>query len=926
MKTKSIPVVTLIAFMLAFAIGTVVTILAVSNQRSNQRQAVTQVTSIQAKSLERELYYALSSAFALAAAMAPDGGIDNFDELAARMLQHYQGIGNLQLAPNAVVSQIFPLEGNEAAIGHDLLNDPNRRADVLLAMETREMTLAGPFELVQGGTGVIGRYPVFLENGDFWGLTIALIHLEDLLAASDLTSVAGSGYDYQLSRIDPVTGERRLFAYTIDQPLPQPVVFPLRVANNQWELALTPAGGWDDWYLAGLGMVAALGAAVVVAALSHRLLSHMARMQTINEALAASQQRNRALLEIIPDTILSIDARGRCLEHIQAEDEQNGSHLVGQSLMSIFGAPAAGDLHTGIQLALETGHAQTVEYQRPGAPATDDTASNDTTCDDIDYEARIVGMSADEALVIIRDVTMRKQMEAALRQSEQRYRTVADLNTDWTYWQKADGSLEYVSPACEAICGYTPEELRGTPALIWQIIVVEDLPIWENHLHPQAGEERTRSIQLRIQHKDGSIRWIEHTCRPVFNEVRMFDGYHVNNRDITRRKESEKALRSSQSHYQLLADNMADVVWLMDLPTMRFTYVSPSVERLRGYTPEEVIAQPIDHALTPESLELVASTLPGRIADFHNGDPDAVVQMHDIQQKCKDGSTVWTEVVTTLIQDEDTGDLTVLGVSRDITERLQAQQHEIQARLEKERVGLLTNFIQNTAHEFRTPLSIINTNAYLMTRADDVDVRRDKASQIASQVERTSDLVDKLTAVATLESSLSMVNIAVDVNALADSIWRHMNNVHGSNRLIEFTPGDDLPMVYGNPHYLSDAITQLMDNAANFTPPGGTIRIVTGADDDSVWLEVQDSGPGIPEEILPHIFDTFWRQDKARSTPGLGLGLTIARRIVQLHDGQLSAASDFGQGATFRMTLPAAAPDTLIGVNDQRMIDHNMLK
>ncbi len=131
-------------------------------------------------------------------------------------------------------------------------------------------------------------------------------------------------------------------------------------------------------------------------------------------------------------------------------------------------------------------------------------------------------------------------------------------------------------------------------------------------------------------------------------------------------------IRESEAQYRLLAENMADVVWVLDTATGKFTYVSPSVEQLRGYTPEEVLNQTMADALTPASLELVSESLPERIAAFFAGDPAAVSQTHEVEQPRKDGSTVWTEVVTTILKG-DNGAINILGVTRNITERRQAE-------------------------------------------------------------------------------------------------------------------------------------------------------------------------------------------------------------------------------------------------------------
>jgi PAS domain S-box-containing protein len=134
---------------------------------------------------------------------------------------------------------------------------------------------------------------------------------------------------------------------------------------------------------------------------------------------------------------------------------------------------------------------------------------------------------------------------------------------------------------------------------------------------------------------------------------------------------------------------MRDVVWVMDPETMRFTYVSPSVERLRGWTAEEIVARPVTDALTPEAAELVRAQVPHRIADFLAG-RGTNADVTEIEQPCKDGSTVWTEVVSHYRLNLETGKVEVVGVSRDISARKRAEQALAASR---ERVKLLSGIL-----------------------------------------------------------------------------------------------------------------------------------------------------------------------------------------------------------------------------------------
>lgn len=272
---------------------------------------------------------------------------------------------------------------------------------------------------------------------------------------------------------------------------------------------------------------------------------------------------------------------------------------------------------------------------------------------------------------IVFDITERKRTEVALRESEVRFRQI--------YEHMAVGiaqvSLDYrIEAANEAYCrmlGYDEEELVGK--------YLTDIT------HPETmAENLRRQAQLvtgEIDHYRMEKQFVHKKGRVVHgildaNLVRDAQGkprYCLGSvLDITERRQAEDALRESEARYRLLAENMADVVWILNAHSLRFTYVSPSVERLRGYSVAEVMAQPIEQVMTPDSLVQVSAGLPERIRAFLGGDPAAVTQTHEVEQFRKDGSTVWTEVVTTLLRNE-AGEIEVLGVSRDISARKQAE-------------------------------------------------------------------------------------------------------------------------------------------------------------------------------------------------------------------------------------------------------------
>jgi PAS domain S-box-containing protein len=201
-------------------------------------------------------------------------------------------------------------------------------------------------------------------------------------------------------------------------------------------------------------------------------------------------------------------------------------------------------------------------------------------------------------------------------------------------------------------------------------------PRWkEIHQRCLAGEVQ-RCDRDPFERAGGRMSWQRWEVRPWYtirDGVSQVGGIVIFTEDITDSVNAEQALRDSEAKYRLLSENGSDVVWLYDLRANRFTYVSPSVSRLRGYSVEEVLGQSMEDALAPESFARVAKTLPGRLASFASGDDSVRSQSHEVEQSCKDGSVVSTEVVTTLIADSQRRVTHIQGVTRDISERKQAQ-------------------------------------------------------------------------------------------------------------------------------------------------------------------------------------------------------------------------------------------------------------
>lgn len=241
-------------------------------------------------------------------------------------------------------------------------------------------------------------------------------------------------------------------------------------------------------------------------------------------------------------------------------------------------------------------------------------------------------------------------------------------------------------------------------------------------------------------------------------------------------------------------------------------------------------------------------------------------------------------------------------VLRDVTQQLQMQKRDFELALERERINLMTRFIQDAAHEFRTPLSIIATASYMMIRTEEHEQRQQRASRINQQIDRITRLVDTMLMIVEIENEVyeDQVCIARIIEDVEHAARMEDAGQHHITAEIDMS----LPAISGHEQYLHGALKQLVDNAIRHTPAGTQISIEAKRVGGNIEISVRDTGPGLTSDQVSKIFSTFWRADEAHSTPGMGLGLSIVQRIVRKHGGHIEVESTAGEGSDFRMTLP----------------------
>lgn len=218
-------------------------------------------------------------------------------------------------------------------------------------------------------------------------------------------------------------------------------------------------------------------------------------------------------------------------------------------------------------------------------------------------------------------------------------------------------------------------------------------------------------------------------------------------------------------------------------------------------------------------------------------------------------------------------------------------------------------FLADVSHELRTPLTVIKGNASLIRKLGSVD--EESLNGIETEVDRLARLVGDLLLLAQAESGkVPMIMKPVELDTLLLEVFQQMRMLAGDRLQLKILEIDQL-MVVADRDRLKQVLVNLVANAIQYTPAGGTVNLSLQKNDDQAVLIVKDTGPGIPADDLPHIFERFYRGEKSRKrshNTGFGLGLSIAYWIVQNHNGRLEAASKEGAGTTFTLSLPLLTP------------------
>lgn len=535
------------AFIAVLGVGLVFCGLLEQGREADARTLALETSVHMSRQIDQHLAQNLSATYALAALIRQGRGrVESFDAIASEFLSLHPGVSALQLAPDGVIRQSVPLVGNEKAIGHNLLTDERRNKEALLAVQTGKLTLAGPFDLRQGGMAVIGRLPVFLgeRNQEFWGFATALIRMDGFLKLSRIEELELQGYGYELWRTHPDSNEKHVFARSLSALADSPVTASIDVPNGRWHLSVAPIGGWTNYQWVIIQLLAVIALAIV----SAWLVALYLRAQY---SLAQSSARYRSLYQKTPAIMHSIDAEGRLVAVSDSWLKVLGytaEEVIGRKSTDFFTEESRRyAVETVLPEFFRTGAVTDIPYQA----VTKDGRTLDVLLSAISEQD--AGSRMVRSLAVMTDVTQRKRAERALQDAKNYAENLIQTANVMIVELDQDGRLRRFNQAAQEVTGYSLQDVEG--ANWFELIAPKERypAVWAEFAQMIATDGRIGQFENPILTKTGEERRIVWRNSQIVESGQVV-GTLSFGMDVTeqraihdRLQQSEASLREAQS-------------------------------------------------------------------------------------------------------------------------------------------------------------------------------------------------------------------------------------------------------------------------------------------------------------------------------------------------------------------------------------------
>jgi PAS domain S-box-containing protein len=472
-----------------------------------------------------------------------------------------------------------------------------------------------------------------------------------------------------------------------------------------------------------------------------------------------------------------------------------------------------------------------------------------------------------------------------IAQSEKMYRLISESMSDMICLHEMNGRYTYISPSVKTLLGYEPEELLGTYP--YDLFHSEDINrIIQSHHNALKGSQ-DNYIQYRIKKKTGDYIWFETLTQTLKDESGNITHLHTASRDITRRKQAEDQ-RDNFFSYSM------DLMIITDLDS-RILRVNNSWEKTFGYTDAELKGQPLISFLHTADFGI---TMQAKLKEQETGQPSIDFEN---RYRCKDSSYKWLSWNSiTFVKDG-----VMYGFARDITEKKQREEvlkntlEELQVRNHE-----LDNYVYKVSHDLRAPLCSIRGLIDLVKMEKDVPAIHHYISLIENRINKSDQFILSIINHSKILNSQPNIEL-INFEKIIDDCFEELKYIPNTSRIQKQVVKQGLSPFYNDELRISILLKNFISNSIKYLNPkseNNYLRFTICIDSEKAHLHIKDNGIGIEKELIPRMFDMFFRGTQL--SEGSGMGLYIVKQTIDKMGGTISVESEPGIGTSFSLMLP----------------------
>ncbi|WP_167445740.1 PAS domain S-box protein [Flavobacterium limicola] len=886
------------------------------------------------QNIEQALKNCYTTTLTLALTINDKGIPENFDYVSEKLMESNHNINAVQLVPNGIIKYIYPLNGNEAALNLNILTTPNLKKEALKSIAKKKMYFAGPFELKQGGLGIVGRFPVF-QNNKFWGFSAVIIKLENFLKASGIKNVDDSKYYFQFSKYN-IEEQKEIFYLTNKSDFSKNYYISTDIPDGDWKIYLISKN--KNYLYSQIFIPGIIG--IILAALFGILIYTLLKIPRELQSLVTTQATKLLNSEIKFQAIFDQAAVG--IAHIDSftgdfiEINNQYCQLLGYSQQEMKernfqSVTHPEELEEDLMNLEKLRNGKIKDYSMEKRYFTKSGAivwANLTVSPLFKKNKKV-----STHISIVEDISLKKESEKLIKKSEIRFKSLfedspiplweEDFSEVKNYLQELN--LIYESPETVAIYFKThPDVVEKCISLVRiidlnamcldlhkvktkkelilglsQIIDKDSIPDFTKQLIAVTQGQKQLIIDTKIKNSQGEYRDVNLRWNVIRGYEKSLGRIIISTEDITDRKYSEKIILNSQKRVESLINTIDGIVWECDSSSFTFNFISQKVENILGYTPEEWLENPTfwqDHIYS-EDREWVRNYCMIKTND--NLDHDFEYRM-----VAKNGSIVWLRDIVNIVIENGKA-VSLRGIMIDVTKTKEAEKDLNDSfNLVKEQNKRLLNFSYIVSHNLRSHTSNIASIVALIESSETEEEKEQLIELLKTVSCSLNETMLHLNEVINIRTNIGLVSELLNLEQYIITVKNVLSEQIASHEVIILTEIPKDTMINYNPAYLESVLYNIISNSIRYKHPSrkAIITIKFLIENDMKVLQISDNGIGIDlvrnADKIFGMYKTF-----SNNLDSKGIGLFITKNQIDAMGGNITVESEPNVGTTFKIYI-----------------------